>query len=722
MTAAVRFHQCHRRCVTLLSLLIHSRAVLIHRSILHHNMSSAHAVDMEQQAESEQQQQPTSSRHSASPINSDSEPSKRQKTEGYSSSDPATSSASLQPATTPTSSTSPPHTSIFAPRLPAPLYIVNSPDRGRCVYSNLTLPANTVLLRDAPLALIQFQKNKRRVLACSNCGCFIGTLTQQLDTLAAKEGTASMSTQQPPEQLPAISSADQTLSHIVSCQSGCTELYCSEGCQQVHYAAYHQLLCQGAPQQRHPRLSYKEKKTRKLQRRAELRAGIKKQPTTPLVAFHRHAMRHHQFFLLAGQTVARLTLMERRREDIENELRALREYAQREWIDTIDLDEGYDDEEGQKGKVGESETAHEEHNINAAKEQQEAGDEEEDDGYSPDDEGGQHDHEEDRRLAHRHLLLSHLTHVLTKSYHLLASALFTSVGLPTPHWYSVSFYSHLLGLLRMNNVAVELRSPLVEYVAGVDGLQSSECWSEVASVVGERARKVMEERRREEEWERRNVEEQEDDDEEEDGDEADDSDSEESSEEGWSDSEDDESFRKEDEDSYAPMHFSWPVPQLTRPTVVVVPAPITQPIVSTVPLTDLPALQPIAIVSPPTSDAAALPPVLSFSSTLFPSYHGSALYSSVACLNHSCNPNVVVHFERDARPLVLAVGEGVKAGEECLMTYCDVDGVSRAERSKELEGYGFVCACERCAREQEKERVEVNDGQASAASDVAGSR
>ena len=671
------------------------------------NMSGADAVDMEQQAETEQRQR-TTNKHSPPPSNTDNEPSKRQKTDGYSSSHPATSDPSLQPSTSPTSaSTSPPlPSSIFTPHLPAPLYVVNTNDRGRCVYSTLTLPANTVLLRDAPIALIQFQKNQRRVLACSHCGCFIGSLTQQLDTLAATEGDVDTVTQEPPAQLPAISAADQTLSPIVHCQSGCTALYCSDHCQQSHYAAYHQLLCPGPLQQRHPRLSYSEKKARKVARRAEVRAGIKKQPTPPLVAFHRHAMRHHQFFLLAAQIVARLTLMERRGDDIENELRALSEYAQKEWIATIDLDEGYDDEERQKGTVGESETNHEEHNINAASKEQQDGDDEQDDGYSPDDEGGQHDHEDDRRLAHRHLLLSHLSHVLTKSYHLLASALFTSVALPTPHWYSVSFYSHLLGLLRMNNVAVELRSPLVEYVGGVDGLQGGESWSEVASVVGERTRRVMEERRREEEWERRNAAEEQEDDEDDDeggGEEAGDSDSEQSSEEEWSDSEDDESFRKEDEDSYEPMQFNWPVPQPTAPTVVVLPAPISQPLLSTAPLADLPAQQPIAIVTPPSSAAATTSSVHSFSSTLFPSYHGSALYSSIACLNHSCSPNVVVHFERDARPLVLSVGDGVKAGEECLMTYCDVEGVSRAERWKELDGYGFVCSCERCARESEKE-------------------
>ena len=331
----------------------------------------------------------------------------------------------------------------------------------------------------------------------------------------------------------------------------------------------------------------------------------------------------------------------------------------------------------------------------------------------------------DRRLAHRHQLLSHLTHVLTKSYHLLASALYTSVGLPTPHWYSVSFYSHLLGLLRMNNVAVELRSPLVEYVAAVDGLQGSDSWTEVAHTVGERAQRVMQERQRECEWEERNAREEEEDDEgsDEDGDDAGGSDDA-SSEEEWSDSEDDESFRKEDEDSYQEMHFNWPLPQQSTaaPTVVVVAAPIDQPILSTVPLPGLaPTQQPVAILTPPAASVAAphtsfsSAPVLSFSSALFPSFHGSALYACIACLNHSCEPNVVVHFERDARPLVLAVGEqGIQAGRECCMTYCDLDGVSRADRWKELEGYGFVCDCGKCKRELEIENADVPDKAASA--------
>ena len=680
-------------------------------------MSGADAVDMDQQIEADPQLQPAlNNKHQLASASIDSEPYKRQRTD-------ASESSLQQSSPSLNSSPSPAGSSIFAPRLPDPLYVINTPDRGRCVYSSLTLPAHTALLRDAPIALIQFQKNKRRVLACSNCGAFIGSLAQQLDTLAATEGTTQPATQQTlaAAQLPAISAADQTLSSVVRCPAGCAELYCSSRCQLEQNTAYHQLLCLGPlHRQTHPRLSYNEKKARKVQRRAEARAGLKKQPMSPLLAFQRHAMRHHQFFLLAAQIVARLTLMERREEAIDGELQALREYAQKEWIATIDLDEGYDDEEEQKDNVGESETAHEEHNINAAKEQQQTADDgEEDEGYSAEDEGGQLDHEEDRRQAHRHLLLSHLTHVLTKSYHLLASALFLSVGLPTPHWYSVSFYSHLLGLLRMNNVAVELRNPLVEYVAAVDGLQSSDSWAEVASVVGERTMRVMEERRRKQEWERRNVEEeQQDDEEEEDGDEAGDNHSEQSNEEEWSDSEDDESFRKEDEDSFQPIEFSWPAPQPAAPAIVVVPAPIAQPILSSVPLADLPVQQPVAVLPGPTSGAAASVSSLSFSSTLFPSYHGSALYSSIACLNHSCDPNVVVHFDSDARPRVLTVGDGVRAGEECLMTYCDVDGVSRAERSKELQGYGFVCACQQCAREQEKETAEVDNQQAATASNL----
>ena len=391
-------------------------------------MSSADAVDMEQQAENDNEQQhsgkhgngngSSANRHShPSATVDDNEPSKRQKTDGHSiasqqpnqpnkpqPSDPSTSTTFSSSTSIATSAAT--SSSVFAPQLPAPLYLVNSPARGRCVFSSMTLPAQAVLFRDAPLALIQFQKNKRRVLACSNCGAFIGSLAQQLNTLATTEGDTHTETaatpaqqqrqqQQEGEQLPGVDPADQILSPaVVRCPAGCTELYCSARCQQSHHAAHHQLLCTGPlHDQPHPRLSYNEKKARKVQRRAQVRAGIKKSATAPLLAFHRHAMRHHQFFLMAAQIVARLTLMERRGVDIAADLQALRNYAQKEWVDTIDLDEGYDDEEAQKQNVEESETVHEEHNINAAKEQAETA-EEDDDGYSPDDEGGQHDHEE----------------------------------------------------------------------------------------------------------------------------------------------------------------------------------------------------------------------------------------------------------------------------------------------------------------------------------------
>ena len=360
-------------------------------------MSSADAVDMDQQGENDNKQHSAAGhnhKHPHSPSTTTSAgSSKRQKTD--------TSASSTQSDAT--------STSVFAPRLPAPLYPVHSPERGRCVYSSMSLPAQSVLLRDTPLAMIQFQKNKRRVLACGNCGSFIGSLALQLNTLAATEGNTHTDVAaaliQAEEHLPAIDPADQALSPaVVRCPSGCTELYCSQQCQQSHYSAYHQLLCPG-PLQHHslPRQSYKEKKQRKLQRQAAARAGIKQPPTSPLLAFHRHALRHHQFFIMAAQIVARLTLMERGGSSIANELQALHEYAQKEWTETIDLNEGYDDKEGQKENVGESETAHEEHSLNTAKKQEET-DDKSDDGYSPDDEGGQHDHEDGQPSTHRHTL------------------------------------------------------------------------------------------------------------------------------------------------------------------------------------------------------------------------------------------------------------------------------------------------------------------------------
>lgn len=96
---------------------------------------------------------------------------------------------------------------------------------------------------------------------------------------------------------------------------------------------------------------------------------------------------------------------------------------------------------------------------------------------------------------------------------------------------------------------------------------------------------------------------------------------------------------------------------------------------------------------------------------MFAPLDGTALYSLVCCMNHSCRPNCVVRCPRGiapsrlstdtkALPLVAQVVliEAVAAGDELTQSYVDKD-MGLLERRKALEDYGFLCRCPRCLEE-----------------------
>ena len=106
---------------------------------------------------------------------------------------------------------------------------------------------------------------------------------------------------------------------------------------------------------------------------------------------------------------------------------------------------------------------------------------------------------------------------------------------------------------------------------------------------------------------------------------------------------------------------------------------------------------------------------------LFAPLDGTALYSLVCCMNHSCRPNCVVRYSGRRRqrpeskesgnpdsggggiadPLVAEVVllEDVPAGEELTQSYVTRE-MGLVERRRALEDYGFLCACPRCLEEE----------------------
>ncbi|CAM9789811.1 unnamed protein product [Ectocarpus fasciculatus] len=111
--------------------------------------------------------------------------------------------------------------------------------------------------------------------------------------------------------------------------------------------------------------------------------------------------------------------------------------------------------------------------------------------------------------------------------------------------------------------------------------------------------------------------------------------------------------------------------------------------------------------------------------SLFPPLDGTALYSLICCMNHSCRPNCLVLYPgrrrekkkatadpgnpgagavRSADPLVAEVVllEDVPAGEELTQSYVTRD-MGFVERREALEDYGFFCTCPRCLEEEAME-------------------
>lgn len=97
---------------------------------------------------------------------------------------------------------------------------------------------------------------------------------------------------------------------------------------------------------------------------------------------------------------------------------------------------------------------------------------------------------------------------------------------------------------------------------------------------------------------------------------------------------------------------------------------------------------------------------------MFPPLDGTALYTLICCMNHSCRPNCVVKYpgrrnvqraDGKADPLVaeIVLLEDVQEGDELTQSYVDKD-MDLEERRRALEDYGFLCRCPRCLSEEEK--------------------
>mmetsp|Transcript_64896 Transcript_64896/g.120763 ORF Transcript_64896/g.120763 Transcript_64896/m.120763 type:complete len:482 (-) Transcript_64896:9-1454(-) len=84
--------------------------------------------------------------------------------------------------------------------------------------------------------------------------------------------------------------------------------------------------------------------------------------------------------------------------------------------------------------------------------------------------------------------------------------------------------------------------------------------------------------------------------------------------------------------------------------------------------------------------------------TRWPAMHGTALFVSVARINHSCAPNLKVDFPDNSCRLRATALQPLSSGAELCISYIHSE-LPVQERRRQLAEYGFACNCERCIAE-----------------------
>ncbi|CAJ1340264.1 unnamed protein product [Effrenium voratum] len=83
---------------------------------------------------------------------------------------------------------------------------------------------------------------------------------------------------------------------------------------------------------------------------------------------------------------------------------------------------------------------------------------------------------------------------------------------------------------------------------------------------------------------------------------------------------------------------------------------------------------------------------------VWPSMHGTGLFSSVARMNHSCAPNVKVTFPGNSSRLTTTSVLNISPRDELCICYVSQEADVQTRRRRLLE-YGFTCCCSRCLAE-----------------------
>ncbi|OQR80811.1 hypothetical protein ACHHYP_17150 [Achlya hypogyna] len=83
----------------------------------------------------------------------------------------------------------------------------------------------------------------------------------------------------------------------------------------------------------------------------------------------------------------------------------------------------------------------------------------------------------------------------------------------------------------------------------------------------------------------------------------------------------------------------------------------------------------------------------------YPDLDGTALFSLVCTMNHSCEPNVAVCYESNGLATVVALTP-IQEHDELQIAYIETEQDVNA-RAHDLSEYKFVCQCPRCVRDRQ---------------------
>lgn len=494
-------------------------------------------------------------------------------------------------------------------------------DKGRGAFSLRCFSAGAAVMKELPFVAVQDVSNRHRAWTCSHCFTFLQSLEAQFNW-HRKQTEAILGVDEDDDEVAPLPEGVLLRTDVVECWHACGEMYCSERCRDAAYAEHHEALCVGRVD-------------------SELH---------PLVVFKKHAVEHNELFLLAAHVVVRVFNTIRASEtagglDLGYAQRFMDSFCHRPWLEVI--------------------TAARQSRKAAAHDHGDDGDDEDED----DDEFSQ----------------EMLQQLLDESYTSLAMALFLP---PSPFFtegqgkgplaelFTPDFYSHLLGLLEMNQNAIRIVSPLQTYATLLhDHLFPSEAQAQ-ETALGELGNGELpsftDAHTTQNTWERLNamselltlVEQIQGDD-----DECDDDDEDEDADGGsghhhahdkkakakhHEDSEEDEGDRKGKGKSKAERGSD--------------------------------------SEAETAEEEDDNKPV-----ELFPPFEGFGLFPIAAMMNHSCEPNTQVKFGRNREAVVVALCD-IAEGEELTHSYIENDR-PLAERQADLLEYNFVCQCVRCLKE-----------------------